>query len=73
MSKPTIAELRTVNNLAQVKGKLRTGSTEAVKFKLVKLAASEVYSECIIASYKGCRPVLVLDPAHKSQFMHRGC
>ena len=69
----TIAELNSIASLAEIKGPTKTGSTGSVKFKTVNLVESEPYDHAIVATYGSASPVVICEPAKRSQFIHRGC
>lgn len=71
--KYTIAQLQATKSLKDIKGKLRTGSTDSVKYKRVEVADDDRFPEAIIATYGSDSPVVINESGKIDQFLHRGC
>lgn len=67
----TIAELQAATAFSEIKAPTKTGVTDAVRYKIVPLAPSEPYEEAIMVSHSGGPIRLILQPEHRSQFLHQ--
>jgi hypothetical protein len=68
----TIAELRAATSLKGF-GKIKTGSTDAVRYVEVRVDDGDHYPVALIVTYFGRKPSIINDSALISQFLYRGC
>lgn len=68
----TIAQLVAAKSLKGF-GKIKTGSTDAVRYVKVRVDDGDHYPIALLVTYGKDGPCIINDSARIDQFLHRGC